>query len=134
MMLDSWKEFFAVTLGIPLAFSALFFLSGCATLTTDEQALKYWEPVLNEPEFVIVNLPAAQAQAACEVLGNFRTPEGWKILGCVDRLGPRKMGEACLIIMNGQLWRDDYEKILRHEKAHCRGWEHGQPVPTGDVG
>ena len=104
-------------------------LSACSTF----DPIRAWEPYRwNEPEFVIVNLPQELVQDVC-LGGQVTLPKG-KVLACVQELGPMKRGQACVIHISSDIDIRLYQKILRHEKAHCRGWQHGQLVPEGDFG
>ncbi len=109
-------------------------LTACVAITNDIRALRAWEPSSRDPEFVILNLPQPLAQRTCEIMGDFVTPEDTAVLGCVQEIGPFEPGEACFIVMAGDLPEWFYGLILRHEKAHCRGWRHGQPFPEGEFG
>ena len=108
---------------------ALLFLSACAQ---PPGVLAPWfdNPVL-DPEFVVLDYPLAGVEVNCQYWGNFVIKEGWTIHGCVIQIGPFRPGEACVIFMNRDLPYAQYVKTLRHEKAHCRGWRHGQPQPEG---
>ncbi len=110
-----------------LTIGALMALLIIGCVTTPQGA---WEPNFwNEPEFVVVDLPQVVVQKVCakgEVV-----PPGRLILGCVQRLGPMRRGEACVIHMSSDIDIRLYREVLRHEKAHCRGWQHGQPAPEG---
>jgi hypothetical protein len=115
-------------LAIVLLILLIVALAGCATTP-----LRAWEPYpWNEPEFLVINLPQVTVQKVC--VGDAWLPPGWSILACVQEIGPMRRGQGCVIHIARDIDVVLYNKILRHEKAHCRGWEHGQPVPEGDYG
>lgn len=78
-----------------------------------------------EPVMVILHVPMSIVGGICYLMGTPLPPPGQMIYGCAEVGGP-----VCQIIMpRDSITVDQYKHILRHEKAHCRGWVHGDPQP-----
>jgi len=122
-----------------LILAALLSLTACApgddlfSATRNVDPVRAWEPYpWNEPEFIVIDLPQEITQL--DGVDPAWIPPGAKILACVQEIGPMKRGQACVIAISSDIDHRLYVKVLRHEKAHCRGWEHGQPKPEGEFG
>lgn len=87
-----------------------------------------WGP--DEPVMVILHLPLKLVHPVCIAFGVPMPPPG-SSLGACAAIGPTV--EPCQIIMPNNVPDPMYVKVLEHEKAHCRGWEHGDPQPEGTV-
>lgn len=85
---------------------------------------------LQEPEYTILELPGPLVTPVCIASGTAPPDPGHTILACAP-LGPVK---ECTIIINGDMPYRFYLAVMRHEKAHCRGWDHGDPFPEGELG
>lgn len=95
----------------------------CVSMPQETDPWKDWGAA--EPEYNILIFPLGPIQVLCG-----GPVPGFSIFGCTY-VGT----DPCQIFMASpvQLGEEQYQAVLRHEKAHCRGWEHGEPQPEGTV-
>ncbi len=119
---------FQFGLNLVVFFTIFLVLSACTTSDP-------WKSTWADPEFVVIERDYPKAGQLCAEYYGTSAWTGYFMEACVlnEVVEPIKVPrqKACLIVITKDLEAEHKAKVLEHEKAHCRGWWHGDPKPEG---